>query len=109
MFQPKECMEIAKYAKSLGLNIWVYTGWTFEELLKLSKTNKIYTDFLEVIDVLVDGRFILEQRDLSLLFRGSRNQRLIDVQKTLKNNKIVLFDEQKYKELDKFTKVPMYI
>lgn len=109
MFQPEACLEIAKYAKSLGLNIWVYTGWTFEEILKLSKTNKVYTDFLEVIDVLVDGRFILEQRDLSILFRGSRNQRLIDVQKTLEKNEIVLFNEDEYNEVDSFKKVPMYV
>ena len=109
MFQPEACLEIAKYAKTLGLNIWVYTGFTFEELLKLSKTKKVYLDFLKVIDVLVDGRFILEQRDLSILFRGSKNQRLIDVPKTLEDNEIVLFNENEYNEVDSFKKVSMYV
>ena len=88
MYQPEACLEIAKYAKSLGLNIWVYTGFTFEELLKMSKTKPVYLDFLKLIDVLVDGKFILEERDLSMLFRGSRNQRLIDVQRTLASEKL---------------------
>ncbi len=98
MFQPYACFEIAKYARSLGLDIWVYTGFTFEELMDMSKTKPIYKDFLSVIDVLVDGKFILEERDLSILFRGSRNQRLIDIPKTLSTGKIVLFDEILYSE-----------
>ena len=81
MYQPEACMKIAKYAKKKGLNIWVYTGFTYEELIKLSKKEPVYSEFLKVIDVLVDGRFVLAERDLSMLFRGSRNQRLIDVQK----------------------------
>ena len=110
MYQPVACLEIAKYAKSLGLDIWVYTGFTFEELLKMAKTKPVYLDFLKTIDILVDGRFILEQRDLSLLFKGSRNQRLIDVKKSLENDDIVLFDEIKYNEEDIFyKKTPMYV
>lgn len=109
MFQPKACLEIARYAKSLGLDIWVYTGFTFEELLKMSKTNPIYLDFLKEIDVLVDGKFILEQRDLSILFRGSRNQRLIDIKRTLESGNITLFDENEYNDKESFKKVPMYI
>ena len=96
MYQPEACMKIAKYAKKKGLNIWVYTGFTYEELIKLSKKEPVYSEFLKVIDVLVDGRFVLAERDLSMLFRGSRNQRLIDVQKTLATNEICLFDEQAY-------------
>ena len=109
MFQVKPCLEIVKYARSKGLNIWVYTGYTFEELIDLSKKEPIYLEFLNYIDVLVDGRFILEQRDLSLLFRGSRNQRLIDVQNTLKNNEITLVNEYEYNEEEMFKKEPMYI
>lgn len=109
MFQPDACLEIAKYAKSLGLDVWVYTGFTFEKLLKMSKTKPVYLDFLKQIDVLVDGKFILEQRDLSILFRGSRNQRLIDVQKSLENKNITLFNEVEYYETESFKKVPMFI
>ena len=109
MFQPEACLEIAKYAKSLGLNIWVYTGFTFEELLKMSKTKPVYLEFLQNIDVLVDGKFILEERDLSMLFRGSRNQRLIDVPKTLLTENIVLFNEVDEGVNDSFEKIPMYV
>ncbi len=109
MFQAESCMKIAKYAKNKGLNIWVYTGFTYEEILSLAKKNPVYLDFLKTIDVLVDGRFIMKERDLNLLFRGSRNQRLIDIQKTLKEGKICLFDEHVYNEEDSFKRVPMYV
>ena len=65
-------------------SIWLYTGYTFEEISSLNN--------LRYIDVLVDGRYIEEQKDLTLKFRGSKNQRLIDTQKTLKENKIVLYN-----------------
>ena len=109
MFQPEACNEIAKYCKSKGYNIWVYTGYTFEELMKLAKKNPIYLEFLSNTDVLVDGRFILEQRDLSLLFRGSRNQRLIDIPKTLESGEIVLLDEYEYNEEKSIERVPMFV
>ena len=96
LFQPEACLELAKYIKSKGLNIWVYTGYNYEDIIKMSKEKPVYKEFLKYIDVLVDGRFILEELDLNLLFRGSRNQRLIDIPKTLKSNKIILFDELEY-------------
>lgn len=85
--QPQDNRELAKYAHSLGLNVWAYCGQTFEEL----KENKETLTLLEECDVLVDGPFILEQRDISLPFKGSKNQRIIDVKKSLKENKIILF------------------
>ena len=109
MFQPEQCNIIASHAKKNGLNIWVYTGFTYEEIMKMSLTKPIYRQFLDNIDVLVDGKFIMNERDLSLLFRGSRNQRLIDVQKTLLSNEIILVDEYKYNEEDMFKRTPMYI
>ena len=109
MFQPVACNEIAKYAKSKGYNIWVYTGFTFEELIEMSEKNPIYAEFLHNIDVLVDGKFILEQRDLSLLFRGSKNQRLIDIKKTLINGEVTLLDEYVYNETKVFEKEPMFV
>ena len=104
MYQPEACNEIAKYAKKKGMNIWVYTGYTWEEVLELGKKNKAYMDFLKNTDVLVDGRFVLKELDLSILFRGSRNQRLIDVPKSLKKGEVVLFDESAYKDENKFKK-----
>ena len=111
MFQPEACNELAEYCKNKGLNIWVYTGFTYEELMKLADKKPIYKEFLSKIDVLVDGRFVESQRDLNLLFRGSANQRLIDMPKTLKTGEIVLFDEDKYLgnvEVSYNTK-PMYV
>ena len=109
MFQPEACNKIAKHCKEKGLNIWVYTGFTYEELMQLAKKKPIYLEFLNKIDVLVDGRFIMKERDLSLLFRGSRNQRLIDVPKTLASKKIVLFDEAKYLGEEEVPKKTMYV
>ena len=109
MYQVPACLEIIKYARKKGLNIWVYTGFTWEEILKLAEKKPIYREFLDKIDVLVDGRFKIEERDLNLLFRGSRNQRLIDVPKTLEKKEIVLLDEKAYNEEDKFKKEPMYV
>lgn len=73
--------------------IWCYSGYLFdEELLKQSRARCEVTDeFLSYIDVLVDGEFVEELKNLSLKFRGSENQRIIDVQKSLKENKIVLY------------------
>ena len=92
MFQPVACNEIAKYAKSKGYNIWLYTGFTFEELIEMSEKNPIYTEFLHNIDVLVDGQYIDELHNPTLKWKGSSNQRVIDVQKSLKSNTIVLVD-----------------
>lgn len=95
MCQPRACAKIAEYAKSRGLNIWCYTGYTYEQLQRLSKVNKDITDFLNLIDVLIDGPFILEEKSLDLKFRGSKNQRLIDIPKTLEANKVILVTEDK--------------
>ena len=109
MFQVEACDRIAEYCRNKGYNIWVYTGFTYEEVLKLAEKNPTYLDFLEKIDVLVDGRFILEERDISLLFRGSRNQRLIDMPKTLKSHKVVLLNEYEYNEEKLFEREPMFV
>ncbi|MBE5791358.1 MAG: anaerobic ribonucleoside-triphosphate reductase activating protein [Clostridiales bacterium] len=87
--QPKACAELSKAAKGMGLNVWAYSGWTFEELLKMSETNGDIMEFLENTDVLIDGPFILAQRTLELRFRGSKNQRQIDVKKSLAEGKAV--------------------
>ncbi len=110
MFQVEACNIIAEHCLKKGLNIWVYTGFTWEEIMKMAKKKPVYLDFLKKIDVLVDGRFIEKERDLNLLFRGSANQRLIDVPKTLKTGEIVLFDENGYlgNEYEE-KRVPIYV
>ena len=75
-------------------NIWCYTGYTFEKdvLDRMCKEWEETPELLKYIDVLVDGKFIEEKKDIKLKFRGSSNQRIIDVQESLKQNKTILFD-----------------
>ncbi|XZH99868.1 anaerobic ribonucleoside-triphosphate reductase activating protein (plasmid) [Clostridium perfringens] len=77
---------VKRIKKETNVDIWVWTGYEFEELIEDS--NKL--EILKYVDVLVDGRFILEKKDLSLKYRGSSNQRVISVQESLKGNKVVL-------------------
>ena len=79
-YQPKPCAEIAKWAKERDLNIWAYTGFLYEELVNMPEVK----EFLDLVDVLVDGPFILEEKSLLLNFRGSKNQRVIDLNETRK-------------------------
>jgi anaerobic ribonucleoside-triphosphate reductase activating protein len=88
--QPEACYEIAKYAKELGLNVWCYTGFTYELLQMMATKNDIYLKLLQNIDVLIDGRFIIELRSLSTKFRGSSNQRVIDVKRSLDSGEFAL-------------------
>lgn len=78
-------------------NIWCYTGYTLDEdLLQDSKARCEYTDdMLKLIDVIVDGEFKEDLKDISLAFRGSANQRIIDVKATLSQGKVVLWDLKK--------------
>ena len=85
--QAKDLLPLVQKIHSLGKNVWAYTGYTFEQLIQF---NDDRTELLKNIDVLVDGRFILEQRDISLQFRGSKNQRVINVQKSLQEKQIIL-------------------
>ena len=82
--------------------VWIWSGYTWDELLdridckcSLSKyeyLNGITRSILKMTDVLVDGRFVLEQRDLNLKCRGSTNQRIIDVQASLKKGRVILYE-----------------
>lgn len=73
--QPKACKEIADYVrKELGWNVWSFTGFT-REIIEEAGGDAF--EFLKSLDALIDGPFILSQRDLSLRFRGSKNQRLV--------------------------------
>ena len=90
MQNAKELTEIVKEIKKyVEKNIWVYSGYTFEEIIE----NDERFELLKQCDVLVDGRFICELKDLTLRFRGSSNQRIIDIKKTLKTGNITLFME----------------
>jgi anaerobic ribonucleoside-triphosphate reductase activating protein len=69
-----------------GKTVWLYSGYTFEEIVEDNKRRKL----IEQVDVLVDGRFVEELKDIRLQFRGSSNQRIIDVQKSLQNKEVIL-------------------
>lgn len=86
--QPEACAELARRVREKGLNVWAYSGWTFEELLRGTPAQR---ELLGLCDVLVDGPFVLTQRSLSLKWRGSTNQRVIDVPKSLAAGDAVLF------------------
>ncbi|MEF2920516.1 MAG: anaerobic ribonucleoside-triphosphate reductase activating protein [Acutalibacteraceae bacterium] len=91
--QCKSLAELAKECHKLGLNIMVYTGYTFEKLINGFEENRQWKELLENTDILVDGPFILSQRSLMLHFRGSKNQRILDVPASLKQGKAVLRDD----------------
>lgn len=81
---------MAKEFKKMNLNIWCYTGYKFEYLLENSNDENKFRDLLENIDVLVDGRFEESLKEEGLKFKGSSNQRIIDVPKSLKAGEVVL-------------------
>jgi len=85
--QAEACAEIAKATHELGLDVWCYSGYTFEILLNGAPA---WRHLLENIDILVDGPFLLEQRTLDAKFRGSSNQRIIDVPASLDSGSIIL-------------------
>lgn len=84
--QSAACAEVARAAHAAGLNVWSYSGYTFEELLNGKEEWQV---LLGELDVLVDGRFELEKRTLECRFRGSSNQRLIDVPASLAQGRAV--------------------
>lgn len=96
--QPEACLEIAKYAKELNMDVWCYTGYTFEQLMIMTHKNNSILEFLKYVDVLIDGKFILEEKSLDVAFRGSKNQRMIDVSKSLKTNQVKVIKKYEKKE-----------
>lgn len=100
--QPEASLEIAKAAKGAGLDVWAYTGWTFEQLTGLSEEGirppEQAKDVLAYVDVLVDGRYVDalhvdDDKRQECMWRGSTNQRLIDVQKSLTSGSVVEYEE----------------
>lgn len=84
-------LEIVKRVKMVFPNkdIWIYSGYVWENIMK----DETLREILKYIDVLVDGAYVDELRDISLAFRGSSNQRIIDVPKSLEQNKVILWQE----------------
>ena len=80
---------LTQVRKSTQKSIWIYSGYTYEEILN----SKEKMEIISYCDVLVDGRYEEKLRNLRLKFRGSSNQRIIDIQKTLKEDRIVIIEE----------------
>ncbi|MDR1868506.1 MAG: anaerobic ribonucleoside-triphosphate reductase activating protein [Treponema sp.] len=91
--QAGELAEVAKAAHEKGWDVVTYTGFTYEELI--ADNNDGVKALLSASDILIDGKYIHKLRDAKLQFRGSSNQRMIDVAKTQKSGKIVLWKENK--------------
>lgn len=87
--QAEKLYRLALEIKKIGMNIIVYTGYTFEYLTEKADGKNFFGELLSVADYLVDGPFQLDKRDILLKFKGSSNQRIIDVQKSLAEKKVV--------------------
>ena len=87
--QAAECADLARLAHEKGLNVWTYTGYTYERLLEGDLPGAL--ELLEQTDVLVDGPFLLAEKSYEALFRGSANQRLIDVKQSKAAGHVVLW------------------
>lgn len=87
-------VQLARQLRALGLNIITYSGFTFEQLLEKAAQDKAVKDLLSLSDILVDGPYVHTQRDLGLAFRGSRNQRLIDLPRSLRAGQAVEWDPE---------------
>lgn len=98
LMQIDACLELAKHSKKRGLNVWCYTGFTFEQLLIMSKTNNALAELLNNIDVLVDGKFDLAKKSFEAPFRGSTNQRVLDCKESIKQQMPIEIEEYIYYE-----------
>lgn len=92
--QAKTLVPLAKMIKDAGLELACYTGFVFEQLA--SDQVKGARELLNYIDVLIDGKFVLSQRSLDLAFKGSKNQRTINVPLSLKEGKVVLEKSERW-------------
>ena len=90
--QAGACAWLARRAHARGLNVWTYTGYLYEQLMEKARENPEIAALLNETDVLVDGPFVLAQRSLELDFRGSRNQRVIDLNQTRATGNVVLWN-----------------
>ena len=87
--QAAACAALARLARAQGLNVWTYTGYTYEQLLAEADPDRLA--LLAATDVLVDGPFVLARKSYDALFRGSTNQRLIDVAASRRAGRVVLW------------------
>lgn len=96
IYQVSGALKLINLFQNTNLDIMVYTGFTYEELLEMEKNNEDLHTFLDKIDYLVDGPFEIDKKDIGLKFRGSSNQRIIDMKETRKEGKIITTDFSNY-------------
>lgn len=94
MEQASKILPLAREIRKRGLNIVIFTGYLYETLLQKAAQNPDITELLSLAMLLVDGPFVLEKKSLELLYRGSSNQRLIDLPKSLKSGRVVLWKSE---------------
>lgn len=87
--QPQPLAYLAERLKEKGYHLMCYSGYTFEELLGRAASDRDTERLLQCLDILVDGRFELPQRSLELKFRGSKNQRILDVPKSIAEGRAI--------------------
>ena len=92
--QPGPFAELARQVHKRGMDVWMYSGYTLEELQQMALDDPALAGLIAEIDVLVDGRYLEAQRDLTLNFRGSANQRLIDMKASREAGTVVLYKEE---------------
>jgi anaerobic ribonucleoside-triphosphate reductase activating protein len=95
--QPAECAELARRAHAKNLSVWTYTGYTLEKLNAMAAGNADVKALLAETDVLIDGPFLLGERSLTLTFRGSRNQRVIDMKETRVRGTVILWEAEEWR------------
>lgn len=91
-YQSDELSKLGIMCHEAGLNVITYTGYKYEELLEMPEARCL----LEQTDVLVDGPFLVNEKSLEIKFRGSKNQRMIDVSRSLQNKEVILYEMKKY-------------
>ena len=91
--QSAALIPLIKRLRKSGYEIAVYTGYSFEQLLTEGGTS---TEMVKLVDIIIDGKFLLNEKSLLLKFKGSKNQRIIDVQKSITENKIVLETSERW-------------
>ncbi len=90
--QPEALAVLAAQLKGEDYNLWSYSGYTFEQLQEMAVARPAVRELLAQLDVLVDGPFLKDQKSLGLLYRGSANQRLVDMPATLAAGEVVLWE-----------------
>lgn len=90
----KAIHNLCRSVKNMNKSLWIYSGYTWEQLTDQANSRchvlDVTYDILSCADVLVDGEYKEEQKDISLMFRGSKNQRIIDSSKSLKSGRVIL-------------------